>query len=339
MTEKLPDTSHTPSISDTPTPVSYTSAQPYLWLDRIPASLANKQLPIALAIIFASVGLIARFALASFLDMPSRASQETQFAIPQESPTPSAEDAAATQPQGSSSATSLGDLLASPVATISAAPSPTIPANPPVMKITYPGESQSVEFSSSSPTLYVTDAVVSGNTTGLKRKVRINGGSWSNYALANGLFSFNPKEGQNTFSIQYQNAQGDESAIYTRNFTYHLVTYVSIGVSGTVYRDENCNGVRDNNEGLVSGSSPVRLMSLPDYSVYRETSMLNGTFGYNGQIKDNVNLTLQISFQSPAGYKHNPKFTAPSFTFSKTAVLAEFSIPQVPNEFVGSCFP
>lgn len=108
---------------------------------------------------------------------------------------------------------------------------------------------------------------------------------------------------------------------------------------GVIYRDENCNGVRDNNEGVVNPSATINVFDVPSNTIYVTMNSGGGTFSYAGYIKANETLTLRPIVVSPPGYKSNPNTDHQQFTFTKSSVHASFSIPQVPAEFVGSCFP
>ena len=100
-------------------------------------------------------------------------------------------------------------------------PTPTTRAsNPPIMTISYPQENQSVEFTDSSQQFCVADIPAGGDRSNLQRKHNINDTGWTSYV---DIFTlcFEPNEGFNRFHLQYKNGHGDESVVYTRQFTFH----------------------------------------------------------------------------------------------------------------------
>lgn len=215
-------------------------------------------------------------------------------------------------------------------------PTPTRVPNPPIINISYPSEMQSIEMDSTQ-TLCVVDVTAGGDTSGLQRRHNINNGGWVSYT-SHFTLCFDPKEDLNRISLQYKNSYGDESVVYTRQFNFHRLQDITITISGQIYRDENCNGVRDTGESNIGVSTIVRMWKMPEFSLYAEfNSNSDGTFSYSTKISENDSINLQPSVQSPSGYKSNPNFTPPTFTLNSNNRSASLDYPQVPAEFVSQC--
>ncbi len=91
-------------------------------------------------------------------------------------------------------------------------------SNPPQMNITYPTNGQSISMNSSQ-TFCVVDAPGGGDTSGLMRKQNINNAGWNDYQAFSTL-CYSPPNGANTLQLQYKNQYGDESSVYSINFTF-----------------------------------------------------------------------------------------------------------------------
>lgn len=111
-----------------------------------------------------------------------------------------------------------------PVSTNTPTPKPTstpVPQtpNPPIIDITYPTSMQSIEMSSDQNFCLV-DVPTGGDTSGLQRRHNLNDQGWTEYV---GMYTLclDPAEGLNTLHLQYRNQYGEESAQYTRQFTFH----------------------------------------------------------------------------------------------------------------------
>lgn len=215
---------------------------------------------------------------------------------------------------------------------------PTRIPNPPIMNISYPSEMQSITMTQAQ-TFCVADSPAGGTTQGAQRKYQFNDGGWSSYSPVYTL-CLEPKEGLNRLQMQYKNMYGEESAVYTRQFNFHRISEITITISGQLYRDVNCNGVRDGGEGAIGTSATINIAKLPEfynYSTFNTDS--NGWYSYSGKILDNESVTLSTSAVSPYGYKSPPPYNPPSVTFNSSNRNATIDIPQVPAENVGVCFP
>lgn len=217
-------------------------------------------------------------------------------------------------------------------------PSPTLTPripNPPIINISYPSEMQSIEMGNNQ-NFCVVDTPAGGDTSGLKRRHDINDGGWSSYT---NIFTlcFDPKEGLNRVSLRYKNSYGDESVIYTRQFNFHRIQYITVTYSGQVYRDANCNGIKDSGESGV-GSVTINFFQMPQwYLIGTVTSDGNGNYSFSKTIKENESVTLKPGPVSPSGYKSNPNFDEPSITLNSSNRTTNQNLPQVPNENVGLC--
>lgn len=215
-------------------------------------------------------------------------------------------------------------------------PTPARTPNPPLINISYPSEMQSIEMGATQ-TLCVVDVPAGGDTSGLQRRHNINDQGWSGY-VNHFTLCFDPKEGLNRISLQYKNSFGDESVVYTRQFNFHRLENITVTISGQIYRDENCNGVRNTGESNISVSTIVRMFKIPEFYIYGEVnSNSSGSFSFSTTIREDESITLQPIVQSPSGYKSNPNYESPSFTLNSSNRNASLDYPQVPNEFVGTC--
>jgi hypothetical protein len=213
---------------------------------------------------------------------------------------------------------------------------PTRTPNPPLINITYPSEMQSISIIQDQ-TLCVVDVPAGGNTQGLQRKYQLNDGGWSSYASVFTL-CLEPKEGLNRLQLQYKNGDGDESTMYTRQFNFHSIAEINISLNGQLYRDVNCNGIRDSGENGTGTTATINIFKMPEFYIYSTiTSDSNGSYSFSGKINESDSLTLRPVPISPSGYKSNPHYTEPSITFSSSNRSSTVDMPQVPNENVGFC--
>lgn len=223
-----------------------------------------------------------------------------------------------------------------PTPTLTPTPVPPQSANPPIMNIGFPSEMQNIELSSDE-SLCVVDIPAGGNTSGLQRKHNLNEAGWTGYE---DMFTLciDPQEGLNRLQLKYKNSAGEESVTYTRQFNFHRQSDLEISFSGEIFRDENCNGIRDTGENLINTYATVRFFKQPEYSIYDTiTSESSGSFNYVTTISGGENLVLEPSVESAVGYKSNPNWQAPEFTFNSSSQNHSVSYPQVPNEYVDQC--
>lgn len=180
--------------------------------------------------------------------------------------------------------------------------------NPPQLKITYPSENQSITMNKQQ-TLCVVDVPVA-NTQGLQKKQNINGQGWTSYKE---MFAtcFDPKEDQNTLEFQYKNSGNSESQIYTRHFNFHRIQDITVTISGQVYKDSNCNNVRDNGETGVSQMT-VEMMQTDGLILVDTTTDSNGNYTLSKTIQEDQSITV-----IPVTLDHKMYFTPPSVTLNK----------------------
>lgn len=176
-----------------------------------------------------------------------------------------------------------------PTPTPTPTPTPRIP-NPPIVSIDYEMQNDR--------TCCVIDTPIGGDTSGLKRRHNINNQGWSPYIDVSKL-CFEPKEGVNKISLQYKNSSGDETLIHVGEFKFHLIQDITVTISGQVYRDENCNGVKDSGETGVAGVT-INFYHLPYYQLHGTAmSDNNGNYSFSQTIKENESLTLGVSGPTP----------------------------------------
>lgn len=209
---------------------------------------------------------------------------------------------------------------------------PTTQVVKPAMQISYPSENQSITMNTSQ-TFCMVDVPVS-NTQGLQKRKNINKQGWTTYATPD-TTCFDPKEGKNTVQFQYKNNVGGESDIYTVNFNFHREQNITISVSGSMYRDTNCNGTKDSGESeITDGNTTASLYKMPEFSLYSSTNT-SGNYTLSKSIGENESVTVQLDIVAPSGYKIN--ITSPSFTLSKNNTSSSFDWPMVPGENIGAC--
>jgi len=112
-------------------------------------------------------------------------------------------------------------IMPSPTSSTTPTPSPVSQdSGAPQFEINFPQENQSVSLQSgSSQRICVVETAISGDRGGLQKKNNINIEGWTTYA-GDDTVCFTPKDGQNTFSIQYRNDKGQESSVYNRQFSF-----------------------------------------------------------------------------------------------------------------------
>ncbi len=247
------------------------------------------------------------------------------------------------EPPATSSATPV-DIFPSPfpTATFEFTPTnaptstPTRTPNPPRINISYPTEMQSIEMNTTQ-TFCMVDIPAGGDHSGVQRRHNINDSGWIGYSDTFTL-CFNPQEGLNRIQLQYRNSYGDESTIYTRQFNFHRLEDITVTLSGQIYRDENCNGIRDGGEVNISIGATVNIWK-PSYILFSTiSSNSNGFFSFFTEIRENESITLFSTITSPFGYSGSPHYQEPSFTLNSNNRAASVDCPQVPNEFVGECY-
>lgn len=216
-------------------------------------------------------------------------------------------------------------------------PSPTHFPNPPLFDITYPQELQYIEMRVGQ-TLCVVDVPAGGDHTNVQRKQNLNDQGWTQYTSPY-TFCFDPKEGLNRFQLQYKNGYGDESYTYSRQFNFHRILDITLIYSGTLYKDFNCNGVKDSEESYLNASTTVNLWKMQDYELNGTyvTNSANGKYLFNRTIKDNESISLMVTVVTPAGYQLYPYYEPPTIVFSSSYKTATTDIPFVPNSYVYKC--
>lgn len=196
--------------------------------------------------------------------------------------------------------------------------------NPPQLKITYPSENQSITMNKQQ-TLCVVDVPVA-NTQGLQQKKQnINGQGWTSYKE---MFTtcFDPKEGQNTIEFQYKNSDGAESQIVTRHFNFHRLQDITVTISGQVYKDLNCNNIKENGETGVSQMT-VEMMQTDGLILVETTTDSNGNYILSKTIREDQSITV-----IPKTLDHKARYDPPTITLSKNNKSANIDISSCVNE-------
>ena len=161
-------------------------------------------------------------------------------------------------------------------------------------------------------------------------------GNWSSFNQNEVIKCFQNLSGSHSISAKVKDPSGNISGETGKSFS--VVADITVSVSGTIYRDINCSASFDGGEGTVSGVT-VNIYKNPEYySIGTISSDGSGNYSFSKTVKENEELSIQVSAVSPSGYKSNPH-TFPSDIFLKSSARsATYNIPQVPNENVGSCF-
>lgn len=213
-------------------------------------------------------------------------------------------------------------------------PVPRTP-NPPITSINFPSEMQSISLTTGQTFCAV--EVPNGGGPATEKRQNLNDQGWNSYGP---LFTtcFEPKEGLNKIQFQFKNAYGDESQVITRNFNFHRISDMTISLTGTIYRDENCNGVRDGSEGAISTPAIVDIFKETEHYIYGSvTSDSSGNFSFSKSVSETDTVSLQPSIESPSGYTGNYNFQYPTVTLNSSNKSGNVSLPQVPNENHSNC--
>ena len=113
---------------------------------------------------------------------------------------------------------------------------------------------------------------------------------------------------------------------------------ITVSLSGRIYKDINCNGTQDSEEGSIDTQVTINIYALPEYSILATlTSDSSGNFTYPRTITESDSLSIQPGPISPSGYKSNPHYNNPSVTLNTNNRNTTVAMPQVPNENVSAC--
>lgn len=199
-------------------------------------------------------------------------------------------------------------------------PQPKKP-NPPIINIGYPQEMQSITMTSVQQ-LCVVDIPSGGDTSSLQRKNSINDGGWSAYADIYSL-CLDPKEGLNKFQLQYRNKFGDESTIYTRQFTFHRKQDITVTLSGQVYNDLNCNNVKESGE--TGYSETIDIMQPDGLVLATIASDSGGNYSFSKTIQEDDSITIQ-----PSPRDYNLRYYPPTVTLNGSNKSSTIDISHCP---------
>lgn len=207
-------------------------------------------------------------------------------------------------------------------------PTSRVPS-PPVINIIFPTEGQNVVFNDNQK-FCTGELLVSGDGTNSQRKSNINNAGWTSYAVLSDT-CFEPKEGSNVFSIQYKNQYGDESAVYTRNFTFHRGYYITVSLTGTVFSDADCSGGKSSSE-LGVPNVTVNIYQPPDSSIFYGTTTTdsNGNYNFSTSILDSASLLIRPIAVVPSGYTAHPTFQSNYGGLSLTNKVVAQDLPIIP---------
>lgn len=194
-------------------------------------------------------------------------------------------------------------------------------SNPPIINISYPQEMQSITMTSTQQ-LCIVDIPSGGDTSSLQSKNSVNDGGWSAYADIYTV-CLDPKEGLNKFQLQYRNKFGDESTVYTRQFTFHRQQDITVTLNGQVYNDINCNNVKESDE--TGYSETIDIMQPDGLVLAAITSDSGGNYSFSKTIQENNSITIQ-----PSPRDHNLKYSPSAVTLNGSNKSATINISHCP---------
>lgn len=172
-------------------------------------------------------------------------------------------------------------------------------------------------------------------------------GSWdTDLSQSNGTISHNfGKAGSYNPKLQLKISDGKMTPICTKTIT--VSSGITVSFTGKVFRDNNCNDIREPDEPGISGM-PVRFFKS-DYSSYKTiTSGGDGDYNLTATIADNASLTIQPSpdlnlysnVSDPSVVSYSPykiHYDVPFATLNATQKSINKDVPLVPSENTGSC--
>ncbi len=210
---------------------------------------------------------------------------------------------------------------------------------PQITQMTGPGDGSVIEFNNFCFPIYATDNI--SKSSGIKVRSRFDSQDWTAWSTDFSQCFQNISSGNHTFSAQVRDEAGNESNIITRTFTVSVPQDISVAIGGHNFSDTNCNGIRDAGESNINNNSTTAyLYRMPEFSIFTSTSTDNlGYYYLSKNIKENESITVQLSLVAPSGYKSNPNFNLPQFTFNKNNKSATIDWPSVPYENIYSCSP
>lgn len=158
------------------------------------------------------------------------------------------------------------------------------------------------------------------NTSGINEislQWRLDNNPWSSWS-SNLFICFSEiTNGSHTITFQIKDKDGINSPVIIRNIFVSLPQNITITLTGILYIDENCNGLKEPTEKPVSENMSIDLLQIPELSVlYTAISDNNGTYNYSFTLKDNESLTLKLSPVSTENYISNSLYEPRPVTFN-----------------------
>lgn len=160
-------------------------------------------------------------------------------------------------------------------------------------------------------------------------------GNWDT-DFSQGTSFISHKYSQNgSFNVRAQAKMSDEEITDMCSRTVTVPQGVKVSFTGQVYRDVNCNGTHEPNEGGISGVE-VNFFT-PEYYLYK-TITTDGSGYYNLSVYINPNDSLELKSSSVAasGYKLYHSSYPPTALNTAFPTINK-DLPQVPNENIGNC--
>ncbi len=139
--------------------------------------------------------------------------------------------------------------------------------------------------------------------------------------------------GTYTAKLRVKLSDGEITDTCTKSVT--VPQGVKVSFTGQIYRDVNCNGTHEPNEGGISNVE-VNFFT-PEYNLYKTiTTDANGYYDLSMYISQSDSITLKSSSVAAPGYKiHQSNY--PHTTINAAFPTINKDLPQVPNENIGSC--
>ncbi|MBI2338427.1 hypothetical protein HYU95_04560 [Candidatus Daviesbacteria bacterium] len=160
-------------------------------------------------------------------------------------------------------------------------------------------------------------------------------GSWdTDMSQSNGSITHTfPNSGSYNVKLQLKMSDGEITPTCSKTVTVPMG--ITVRLTGQVFNDKNCNGIKEPDEQGVSGVT-VNIFKIPEYYVYTTlTSDSNGNYNLTRVIDPQGSLSIKPSHVAAPGYKINTDQVPVALSSGQTSINKD--LPMVPNENIGLC--